>query len=54
VLALLPARLGVTEGASYVLFGFLGLDPALGAVVGIVMRIRAVASNAVLAGLLLR
>jgi hypothetical protein len=54
VLALLPARLGVTEGASYVLFGFLGLDPALGAVVGIVMRIRAVASNALLAGLLLR
>jgi hypothetical protein len=42
VTMLLPARLGVTEGSSFLLFKVMGLDPAAGLVMAVILRIRAV------------
>ncbi len=42
VTMVLPARLGVTEGSSFLLFKLMGLDPAAGLVLAVIIRIRAV------------
>lgn len=44
---LLPNRIGVDEGAGYVVFGLVGLDPALGAMLQFVVRLRNAAVNGV-------
>ena len=49
VIAILPARVGVAEGTAYFAFKLLGLDPALGFILYVVLRIRAVCVNGLLA-----
>jgi hypothetical protein len=49
VLAALPARLGVNEGAAFALFAAFGLDPGTGLLVYLVLRIRSLVANGVLA-----
>jgi hypothetical protein len=49
VVTLLPARVGVGEGAWFVMFDLIGLDPALGLAAGLVMRMRATAAYGLLA-----
>jgi hypothetical protein len=46
VVMLVPARIGVSEGATYFLFQLLGLDPALGLVVGVAGRLRSILGQA--------
>jgi hypothetical protein len=48
VVAVLPARVGVSEGSSYFLFKFLGLDPVLGVMMGVILRVRSIVTNGVL------
>jgi hypothetical protein len=43
---LVPARIGVSEGATYFLFHILGLDPAMGLIVGVAMRLRSILGQA--------
>lgn len=49
VIAILPARVGVAEGTAYFAFQVLGLDPALGLVLYVVLRVRTVCVNGLLA-----
>ena len=42
VVLLVPARIGVSEGATFFLFQLLGLDPALGLIIGVASRLRAI------------
>jgi hypothetical protein len=46
VVMLVPARIGVSEGATYFLFHILGLDPAMGLIVGVAMRLRSILGQA--------
>lgn len=46
---LTPARVGVTEGAGYLVFSFLGLDGGLGLLVTLIMRIKALIVNGIMA-----
>jgi hypothetical protein len=48
VVAVLPARVGVSEGSFFFLFKFLGLDPVLGVVMGVILRVRSIVTNGVL------
>jgi hypothetical protein len=48
VIAMLPARVGVSEGTAYFAFKFLGLDPTLGLVLYVVLRVRTVFVNGLL------
>ena len=48
VIAVLPARVGVSEGSSYFLFKFLGLDPVLGVIMCVILRVRTIVANGVL------
>jgi len=48
IVAVLPARVGVSEGTSYFIFKFLGLDPATGVIVYVVLRIRTILANGLL------
>ena len=45
IVAVLPARVGVSEGTSYFIFKFLGLDPATGVIMYVVLRIRTILAN---------
>lgn len=55
VLMFIPVRLGVGESAYYVLFSALGLDPALGLIIGVVLRLRQLVANGLLSlGILVR
>lgn len=45
LIAVLPSRLGTTEAGGFVLFRFLGLDPATGLTTQVVMSLRAIAVN---------
>jgi uncharacterized membrane protein YbhN (UPF0104 family) len=46
VVMLIPAKIGVSEGATFFLFRLLGLDPALGLIIGVVARLRGIFSQA--------
>ncbi|MGA7743657.1 MAG: lysylphosphatidylglycerol synthase transmembrane domain-containing protein [Polyangia bacterium] len=48
VVAVLPARVGVSEGSSFFLFKFLGLDPVLGVIMTVILRVRTIAANGVI------
>ena len=48
VIAVLPARVGVSEGSSFFLFKFLGLDPVLGVIMCVILRVRTIVANGVL------
>jgi hypothetical protein len=48
VIAILPARVGVSEGTAFFAFKFLGLDPSLGVILYVVLRVRTVFANGVL------
>ena len=48
VIALLPARVGVSEGTAFFAFKFLGLDPKLGLILYVVLRVRTVFVNGIL------
>ena len=48
VIAILPARVGVSEGTAFFAFKFLGLDPTLGLILYVVLRVRTVFVNGVL------
>jgi Uncharacterised protein family (UPF0104). len=48
VIAVLPARVGVSEGTAFFVFKFLGLDPTLGLILFVVLRVRTVFVNGVL------
>jgi hypothetical protein len=48
VIAILPARVGVSEGTAFFVFKFLGLDPTLGLILYVVLRIRTVFANGIL------
>jgi hypothetical protein len=48
VIAILPARVGVSEGTAFFAFKFLGLDPTLGLVLYVVLRVRTVFVNGIL------
>ena len=48
VIAVLPARVGVSEGSSFFLFQFLGLDPVLGVIMAVILRVRTIVANGVL------
>jgi hypothetical protein len=48
IVAVLPARVGVSEGTSYFIFKFLGLDPATGVIMYVVLRIRTILANGLL------
>jgi hypothetical protein len=48
VIAVLPARVGVSEGTAFFAFKFLGLDPALGLILYVVLRVRTVFVNGLL------
>jgi hypothetical protein len=55
VLMFIPVRLGVGESAYYALFSALGLDPALGLVIGVLLRLRQLVANGLLSlGVLVR
>ena len=47
VVMLLPARLGVSEAAGYLVFSLFGLNGAMGVIVYIVLRIKALVTNAI-------
>lgn len=49
VTAVLPARVGVSEGSSFFIFQFLGLDPVLGVIMAVILRVRTIAANGVIA-----
>jgi hypothetical protein len=49
VIAILPARVGVAEGTAFFAFQLLGLDPPLGLVLYVVLRVRTVFMNGLLA-----
>jgi len=49
VLTVVPARIGVAEGAAFALFAALGLEPGAGLLVYLVLRIRSLAANGLLA-----
>jgi hypothetical protein len=48
VIAMLPARVGVSEGTAFFAFRFLGLDPATGVILYVVLRIRTIFVNGML------
>ena len=48
VIAILPARVGVSEGTAFFAFKFLGLDPTLGLILYVVLRVRTLFVNGVL------
>jgi hypothetical protein len=48
VIAMLPARVGVSEGTAFFAFKFLGLDPASGVILYVVLRIRTIFVNGLL------
>ena len=48
IVAVLPARVGVSEGTSYFIFKFLGLAPATGVIMYVVLRIRTILANGLL------
>jgi hypothetical protein len=48
-IGMLPARVGVSETAGFFVFQALGLDPAVGVIVFVILRVRTVATNASLA-----
>ena len=48
VTAVLPARVGVSEGSSFFLFQFLGLDPVLGVIMAVILRVRTIVANGVI------
>jgi hypothetical protein len=48
VVAVLPARVGVSEGSAFFLFQFLGLDPVLGVIMAVILRVRTIVANGVL------
>jgi hypothetical protein len=48
VIAILPARVGVAEGTAFFAFKFLGLDPASGVILYVVLRIRTIFVNGLL------
>jgi hypothetical protein len=48
VIAILPARVGVAEGTAFFAFKFLGLDPASGLILYVVLRVRTIFVNGVL------
>ena len=48
VIAILPARVGVSEGTAFFAFKFLGLDPTLGLILYVVLRVRTVLVNGLL------
>ena len=48
IVAVLPARVGVSEGTSYFIFKFLGLNPATGVIMYVVLRIRTILANGLL------
>ncbi len=48
VIAILPARVGVSEGTAFFAFKFLGLDPASGVILYVVLRIRTIFVNGML------
>jgi hypothetical protein len=39
---------GVSEGSSFFLFKFLGLDPVLGVIMTVILRVRTIAANGVI------
>jgi uncharacterized membrane protein YbhN (UPF0104 family) len=45
LLLVVPARLGVVEGSAFFVFGLLGLDPALGVMTALLLRLRSLAAN---------
>jgi uncharacterized membrane protein YbhN (UPF0104 family) len=49
VIAVLPARIGVSEGTAFFAFKFLGLNPSLGVVVYVILRVRTILANGLLA-----
>jgi hypothetical protein len=48
VIAILPARVGVAEGTAFFAFKFLGLDPASGLILYVVLRVRTIFVNGML------
>lgn len=50
-IATLPARVGVAETAGFFLFQLLGLDPAMGVIIFVILRVRTVATNGSIAPL---
>jgi len=48
VIAILPARVGVSEGTAYFAFKFLGLNPTSGLILYVVLRVRTVFVNGLL------
>ena len=48
VTAVLPARVGVSEGSSFFLFQFIGLDPVLGVIMAVILRVRTIVANGVI------
>jgi hypothetical protein len=49
LVAVLPARVGVSEGSAYFIFKLLGFDPTLGVIMYVVFRIRGILTNGLLA-----
>ena len=48
VTAVLPARVGVSEGSSFFLFQFIGLDPVMGVIMAVILRVRTIVANGVI------
>jgi len=48
VIAILPARVGVSEGTAFFAFKFLGLDPTAGVILYVVLRVRTIFTNGIL------
>ena len=49
VIAILPARVGVSESTAFFAFKFLGMNPSLGVVVYVILRVRTIVANGLLA-----
>jgi hypothetical protein len=47
VVMILPARLGVSEGAGYLIFSWYGLDGGMGVIVYVLLRIKALVTNGI-------
>ncbi len=47
VVMTLPARIGVSEGAGYLIFSFFGLDGGTGVILYVILRLKGIASNAI-------
>jgi hypothetical protein len=51
LVAVLPARVGVSESAAFFVFRLLGMEPSMGVIIFLILRLRTIAANGLIAPL---